>query len=215
MQSTVISTSKREKNWYQSWRRFMRKYLRHFYITLRKKVISIPHDIQQWTIWSLQKNSNLNILKGRACPICQEELALKFPEVKDSKIIRERLTWWRDLSACFLFFLADDVTLLRSLYTIKVSSIFSNIVANREFHEHGGHTHRCGSNKWQTLNGKINKVIPSTPLYCRDTHVLIKLSAIFCIVHSSLPPKTLAQRKLVSTLHHDKESWYSSMIIER
>jgi len=31
-------------------------------------------------------------------------------------------TWRKDLSPCLLFFLADEVTLLRSLYTINVSS---------------------------------------------------------------------------------------------
>jgi hypothetical protein len=49
------------------------------------------------------------------------------------------LTWCKDLSAFVLFLLADDVTLLRSLYTINVSSLSANNVAKMAIYKHLGY----------------------------------------------------------------------------
>ena len=46
------------------------------------------------------------------------------------------MTWCNDLSASILFLLADDVTLLRSLYTINVSISSANNVTKMAIYKH-------------------------------------------------------------------------------
>lgn len=65
-------------------------------------------------------------LKWNQCNGRSHVLLFGRPNLNIKQILQARLvnqTWCKDLSPCLLFFLADEVTLLRSLYTINVSSL--------------------------------------------------------------------------------------------
>jgi hypothetical protein len=67
-------------------------------------------------------------------------------------------TWRKDLYPCLLLFLADDVTLLRSLYTINVSSLSA-----RKYTRVLSSSIKC--ERMDISFFRWNKHIPSTPLY--------------------------------------------------
>lgn len=104
------------------------------------------------------------------------------------------LTWCSDLSSGFLFFLADEVTRFLSLYTINVSSApfreseEIRFVRKVQF----SFSHSFLYNKLLT---KDTTNILSIPALQRELYLFIKWSAMFCIVHSNLPPEALQSLK--------------------